>query len=63
MTWDEGFDRANTIPIVLVGPMVRPGRYGERIDHYNVLRTIEDMYALAPTGAAARVSSLANCWR
>ena len=62
LTWDEGYDRNNTIPTILLGPMVRPGRYGKRIDHYNVLRTIEDMYGLAPTGAAARVAPLA-CWR
>jgi hypothetical protein len=62
LTWDEGYDRGNTIPTILLGPMVRPGRYGKRIDHYNVLRTIEDMYGLAPTGAAARVAPLA-CWR
>jgi acid phosphatase len=63
LTWDEGYDDANTIPTILVGPMVRPGRYGRRIDHYNVLRTIEDMYGLAPTGAAVRVSPLVGCWR
>ncbi len=62
LTWDEGYDRDNTIPTILLGPMVRPGRYGKRIDHYNVLRTIEDMYGLAPTGAAARVAPL-DCWR
>ncbi len=63
LTWDEGYDRANTIPTVLIGPMVRPGRYAERIDHYNVLRTIEAMYALPPTGAAAGAPPLADCWR
>ena len=63
LTWDEGYDRANTIPTILIGPMVKPGRYATRIDHYNVLRTIEDMYALTPTGAAARVSPLQACWQ
>ena len=62
LTWDEGYDSANTIPTILLGPMVRPGRYGRRINHYNVLRTIEDMYGLAATGAAARVAPLAGCW-
>jgi len=63
LTWDEGYDSTNTIPTILLGPMVRPGRYGERINHYNVLRTIEDMYALRPTGAASRASPLSDCWR
>lgn len=62
LTWDEGYDRANTIPTILLGPMVKPGRYAAPIDHYNVLRTLEDMYGLTPTGAAARVSPLKDCW-
>jgi hypothetical protein len=43
--------------------MVRPGRYAQRVDHLNVLRTLEDMYGLAPTGAAARVAPISDCWR
>jgi hypothetical protein len=63
LTWDEGYDARNTIPTLFVGPMVRPGRYGKRIDHYDVLRTIEAMYSLAPTGVAASRSALSGCWR
>ena len=33
--------------------MVTPGRYPGRIDHYSLLRTIEDMYGLSPLGASA----------
>ena len=32
----------------MVGAGVVPGNYSERIDHYAVLRTVEDFYALAP---------------
>lgn len=48
ITWDEdeGTDR-NRIPTIFYGDHVRPGRYHERIDHYRVLRTIEDIYGLA----------------
>jgi acid phosphatase len=63
VTMDEGYDNANSIPILFVGPMVRPGRYAERIDHRNVLRTLEDMYGLAPTAQAARVAPVTDCWR
>ena len=38
----------NPIATVLAGPMVTPGRYPGRIDHYSLLRTIEDMYGLTP---------------
>jgi acid phosphatase len=62
-TWDEGFDATNSIPTMFVGPMVRAGRYAERIDHYRVLRTLEDMYGLAPTGEAAAVAPITAVWR
>jgi acid phosphatase len=62
-TWDEGYDRDNSIPTMFVGPMVRPGRYPERIDHVRVLRTLEDLYGLAPTGAAAHAAPIVDVWR
>lgn len=62
LTWDEGYDAANSIPTIVFGPMVRPGRYGERIDHYDVLRTLEDAYHLRPTGKAGIARPL-TCWR
>src|ERR1700688_3466410 len=31
LTWDEGYDPANSIVTLFYGPMVRPGRYGEDI--------------------------------
>jgi acid phosphatase len=63
LTWDEGYDRLNTIPTIFYGPMVRPGRYTEPIDHYNVLRTLEDMYGLPRTGRAKAAAPIADCWR
>jgi phosphatidylinositol-3-phosphatase len=62
-TWDEGFDAANSIPTFFVGPMVRAGAYAEHVDHYRVLRTIEAMYGLAPTGRTADVPPITDCWR
>ena len=62
-TWDEGYDLPNSIPTMFVGPMIRAGRYSERIDHFNVLRTIEDMYGLPPSGGAAEVAPITNVWR
>lgn len=62
-TWDEGFGRVNAIPTFFVGPMVRAGTYSEPVDHYRLLRTIEEMYGLRPTGRAASVAPIANCWK
>jgi hypothetical protein len=63
VTWDEGYDNANHIPTIFVGPMVKAGRYSERVDHYRVLRTIEEMYGLPFTGRAAAVDAIRDCWR
>ena len=63
VTWDEGYDPRNDIPTFFLGPMVKPGRYPERVDHYRVLRTIEALYRLPPLGAAARTTPITDCWR
>src|SRR5262249_3703731 len=53
VTWDEddGDTVANHIPTIMIGARVRPGRYGQRIDHHSVLRMIEDFYGLPHAGA------------
>jgi hypothetical protein len=43
--------------------MVKPGRYTERVDHLRVLRTLEQMYGLTPTGKAAAVAPITDVWR
>jgi acid phosphatase len=34
----------------------------QNINHYNVLRTIEDMYGLAPLGKAASATPITSIW-
>ena len=53
MTFDEDDDTAANLMPVFAGPLVRPGDVANHIDHYTILRTIEDMYQLAPLGTAA----------
>jgi hypothetical protein len=62
-TWDEGYDAVNSIPTMFVGPMIRAGRYTQRINHYNVLRTLEDLYGLTPTGKAATAAPIDDIWK
>jgi acid phosphatase len=64
VTFDEseGGSAANHIPTFFVGPMVRPGDTSTRIDHYSVLRTLEDMYGLPPLGEAAERSPVTDVW-
>jgi titin len=42
--------------------MVKPGSYPETINHYNVLRTIEDMYGLPHIGNSATATPILDCW-
>ncbi len=63
LTWDEGYDNDNTIPTVLIGPMVKPGKYAQPVNHFNTLRTLEDMYGLPHTGKAGSVADLEGCWK
>jgi acid phosphatase len=63
VTWDEDDGSGeNRIPTLFIGRMVRPGKYAERIDHYNVLRTLEEMYGLPPLGGAANAEAIRDIW-
>ncbi len=64
ITFDEDdFTVSNQIPTVFVGPMVKPGRYGQWINHYNVLRTLCGMYRLSAPGKAATATPITNVWK
>jgi hypothetical protein len=43
--------------------MVQAGRYEQRITHYNVLRTIEDLYGLSHAGASADAVPIIQIWK
>lgn len=63
ITWDEDNGKSeNHIPTILVGPMVRAGRYGESTNHYGVLRTITDMYGAQPVGLSRQAAPLTTMW-
>jgi acid phosphatase len=64
VTFDEhdGTD-ANRIPTFLVGPMVRATTLSQPINHYNLLRTIEDLYGLVPLGEARGAAALTGWTR
>lgn len=60
---DQGDDLdPNRIPTIMAGAMVEPGKYNDSIDHYSVLRTLEDMYHLAPSGNAV-AESIKSIWK
>ncbi|MEX2461116.1 MAG: alkaline phosphatase family protein [Paenibacillaceae bacterium] len=64
VTWDEdNYAKANHIPFILVGPMIQSGQYAENINHYNVLRTIEDVYKLPLLGDSKQAKPIASMWK
>jgi len=63
VTFDEDDNTpTNQIPTVIVGQRVAPGQYSEHINHYNVLRTIEDGFGLPALGNAATAAPILDIW-
>ena len=61
VTWDEdNGTTSNHIPTIFFGAHIRPGEYREPVTHYRLLRTLEDMFALAPVGNSAMESSITD---
>jgi acid phosphatase len=64
VTWDEDNGSSNNrVATIFVGAMVKPGQYKQRIDHYNLLRTIEDMYGLPYLGESADANAAIEIWK
>jgi phosphatidylinositol-3-phosphatase len=63
LTFDED-DKAgdNRIATVFYGGPVAPGSYDEHITHYNVLRTMEDMYGVPRLGKARKAKPITDIW-
>jgi hypothetical protein len=63
LTFDEDNKTdGNHIATIIAGARVKPGQYAPRLDHYYVLRTLQEMYGLKPTGLSARRSPLRGLW-
>jgi acid phosphatase len=62
--WDESNDYLfpNRIPVIFSGANVKTGTYDEKIDLYNLLSTLEQMYGLPKTGHAANASAITDIW-
>jgi hypothetical protein len=64
LTFDEDDSgHKNQIATIFFGPMVRTGRFSERITHFNVLRTLEDLYGLTHAGSAASATPITDIWQ
>jgi hypothetical protein len=64
VTWDEDQGTTgNQIATIFVGPMVKPGKYSEYINHYTVLRTLEAIYGLPYAGKSASATTITDVWQ
>ena len=59
VTYDEDdFTDINQIATIFAGPMIKRGAYSQTINHFSLLRTLEDMYGLAHIGAANSATTI-----
>lgn len=64
LTFDEDDKSANNqILTLFVGQDIQGGIYNQPITHYNVLRTIEDLYYLPLAGQSVDSSRIRDIWR
>ena len=63
VTWDEDYgSKINRITTLFVGPMVKSGTSAQRINHYHILRTIEEMTGMDFLGESAQVGPVTDVW-
>lgn len=64
LTWDEDDGTENNRIVTLVlGGGVKPAHYGRHLTHYDVLRTLTDMYGLKPIGHGAEAMAISEIWK
>jgi hypothetical protein len=67
VVFDEGASSeggGGHVPALVLGPLVRPGsRSGTRLDHYGLLRTIEEAWDLPLLGRSRGATPIAGIWR
>lgn len=59
---DDGSE-GNRIVTIFVGQKVKPGKYTQRIDHYGVLRMVEEMYGLPLMNESASAAAITGVWK
>ncbi|MEW6313999.1 MAG: alkaline phosphatase family protein [Pseudomonadota bacterium] len=64
VTWDEDdYHGDNHVATLMLGPMLHPGKSAQRIDHYALLRTLQEMYGLETINASRDAKPVAGVWR
>jgi acid phosphatase len=61
---DENADGGGHVPALALGPLVRPGaRAAADLDHFSLLRTIEDAWGMARLGRSKGATPITGIWR
>ena len=64
LTWDEDDSaHGNRIMTLILGAGVKPGQYDRHITHYDLLRTLADMYGAKPMGHATEAKPIIEIWK
>jgi phosphatidylinositol-3-phosphatase len=63
VTWDEDDQsEQNRVSTFIVGANIRTGIYNESVNHYGLLRTVEDLYDLPHLGQSASATPITDIW-
>ena len=63
VTFDEDNKTdGNHIPAIVAGAHVKPGQYPATLNHYNLLRTLQQMYGLPPTSRSVTAPAVTGIW-
>jgi hypothetical protein len=64
VTFDEdNYNENNRILTFFYGPMVKHGSYDRYLNHYNLLRTLEDIYGVQTCGGSATTFPVDFLWK
>ena len=64
LTFDEDDgDNLNHVVTLFAGEMVEPGSYNTTHNHYDLLRTIEEIYELPYAGNSATATTITEVWK
>jgi hypothetical protein len=63
VTFDEdNGSEDNRVATIFVGQRVKPGKYAQRIDHFGLLRMVEELYGLQLLNESAKAQSAKGIW-
>ncbi len=61
--WDEDdSSQSNQIPMIFFGAKVRQGNISTHVNHFDLLRTVEDMYSLPYAGASVNGTTISSAF-